>query len=119
MSTRTNLILRSNENFWPIVEAWAKKHGFKLQKSSKQERLYQKGIGFFVAPQMIKVTYDDQSGSLEAWVKFNLLTRIMGLMLLPREMGIESGGFKGAAPRKIARNAINVLLETLGETKIA
>jgi hypothetical protein len=33
-------------------------------------------------------------------------------------MGIESGGFRAVLPRSIARNAINILLNQLGQPSI-
>jgi hypothetical protein len=52
--------------------------------------------------------------SVEAWVRCNTFMRICSLFMLPAEMGVESGGFKGVLPRKIAREALNRLLQDCG-----
>jgi hypothetical protein len=40
------------------------------------------------------------------------------LFLIPAEMGIESGGIKGALPRSMARNSVNKLLAQLDQPPI-
>jgi hypothetical protein len=42
----------------------------------------------------------------------------MSAFMLPAEMGIESGGFKGVLPRKIARDGVNALLKLLNQPLI-
>jgi hypothetical protein len=49
----------------------------------------------------------------------NLFVRLMALFMLPKQMSVESGGFRGALPRKIGRQAVNRLLEKLGQTPVA
>ncbi len=49
----------------------------------------------------------------------NILVRLSSLFMLPKQMGLESGGFRGALPRKIGREAVNKLLERLGQPPIA
>ena len=47
---------------------------------------------------------------MEAYVRTNFFVRLFALFLVPEEMGVESGGFKLVAPRKITRTAVNTLL---------
>ncbi len=119
MNTRTTIHFRYNGEIWPIVEDWAGRNGYRLKESGPGERTYQKGIGFLVAPMMLKVRSDNEETVIDAWVRVNVLIRLMGLFLIPAEMGIESGGLKLAAPRSIARKAVNKLLEELEQPQIA
>jgi len=67
---------------------------------------------------MLKVKKDDLETTLEAWIRVNVIARLMALFIIPSEMGIESGGFRGAAPRSIARKAVNRLINQLGQSPI-
>jgi hypothetical protein len=51
---------------------------------------------------------------MQAWLPINLFARIAALFMLPAEMHIRSGGFRAVLPRKIARNAVNELLQQVG-----
>ena len=55
---------------------------------------------------------------VEAWIRANIIARASALFLIPAEMEIESGGLRGVVPRRIARNAVNHLLATLGQAPI-
>lgn len=118
MSTRTRITFPTPEHFWATVESWAPEKGYICKESAGGTRTYQKGVGFWVAPMMLSLTEKDGSIELVAWIRANLFVRICSLMLLPAEMGIESGGFKAALPRKMARNAVNELLAKLGQPPI-
>ncbi len=118
MDKRTKLLFQQDGNIWPQVEQWASANGFNVKSSSGPERLYQKGTGFLVAPMMLSVGQADGKVTLEAWVRCNLFVRLASLFILPAEMGIQSGGFRGVLPRSIARNAVNVLLQQLGQPSI-
>jgi hypothetical protein len=119
MTKRTVGAFAWDGDFWAVVETWAQKNGFRLKRSDGAERTYQKGTGFLVAPMMFKAKRDARNVEIEAWVRANLFVRIMALFILPREMGVESGGFRGVLPRKIARNAVNELLSGLGRPPIS
>jgi hypothetical protein len=118
MDQRTRLSFPQSGNIWPQVEQWAGSNGFNLRSSSVAERLYQKGTGFLVAPMMLSIGQTDSKVVMEAWVRCNIFIRITSLFILPAEMGIQSGGFRGVLPRSIARNAVNVLLQQLGQPPI-
>jgi hypothetical protein len=118
MNKRTTCRFSSTGDIWPVVEKWANEKGYKQKKSVGQERLYQKGVGFLVAPMMLKISHEDQETNIEAWIRANILVRLMSFFILPAEMGIESGGFRGVVPRNIARKAVNTLLAQLGQTPI-
>jgi hypothetical protein len=100
------------------VESWAKENGYRAVESEGEGKLFQKGHGFWVAPMLLRVIQNGEEVTLEASVEAKLLARIMALFMLPAKMGIESGGLKGVAPRKIARRAVNKLLERLGQEPI-
>jgi hypothetical protein len=118
MYNKTVVEFRSDADIWRVVDKWAGDSGFRLKVPGDTERLYQKGVGFLVAPMMLNVKRDGQKSRLEAWISVNLFVRLFTLFLVPSEMGIESGGFRLVAPRSIARKAVNSLLEQLGESAI-
>jgi hypothetical protein len=118
MDQRTRLSFPQSGNIWPQVEQWAGSNDFNLKSSSAAERLYQKGHGLLVAPMMLSIGQADGKVVLEAWVRCNFFVRLSSFFILPPEMGIQSGGFKAVLPRSIARNAVNVLLQQLGQPPI-
>ena len=119
MSKRTTVQFRSDTEISSVVDAWASGNGYRLKNTNGSERTYQKGTGFLVAPMMLKVREDNLETTLEAWVRVNILMRLMGLFIIPSEMGIGSGGFRLCLPRSIARKAVNVLLHQLGQPAIS
>ena len=118
MKKRTIIRFSSTGDVWPVVEKWANENGYKPKESAGQERTYQKGVGFLVAPMMLKVRHENQETNIEAWIRANILVRLMSFFILPAEMGIESGGVRGVLPRNIARKAVNALLAQLGQSPI-
>jgi hypothetical protein len=119
MSKRTVLRFSHTGDIWPIVEGWARQNGYRQKEAAGPERVYQKGVGFLVAPMMLKVRYEKQEANIEAWVRANILVRLMSLFTLPKEMGIESGGFRAVMPRNIARKAVSELLAELGQPAVS
>ena len=118
MRKSTLVRFRYDGDIWPIVEKWARENRFRLKDAAGSDRTYQKGIGVLVAPMMLKVGNDDQETTLEAWIRVNKFVRMRSLFILPCEMSIDSGGFRAVAPRRIARNAVNKLLNQLGQSPI-
>jgi hypothetical protein len=118
MSKRTVRDFKSGVDFWPTVDNWAKETGYALKESSSTKRLYQKGKGMWVAPMMAEISQTGTDIHLEAWIRVSIFNRIMGLFILPAEMGIESGGLKGVVPRDIARTAVNKLLTKINQPLI-
>jgi hypothetical protein len=119
MTKRTRITFNQVNNVFPEVERWASVAGYKLVPEPVESgRMYQKGTGLMVAPMMLSVRQASGSVEMEAWVRCNLFMRIMSAFMLPAEMGIESGGFRGVLPRQIARNAVNGLLKLLGQPEI-
>jgi hypothetical protein len=84
-----------------------------LKNQAGDVRLYQKGVGFLVAPMMLEVSETKGKVKLLVWIRVNLFVRIFSLFILPARMGVESGGMRGVLPRKIARTAVNKLLVLL------
>jgi hypothetical protein len=119
MNTRTTKSFSYNTDIWPVVDNWAKENSYRMKENSGSTRLYQKGRGFLVAPMMLKLTQQNGEVTLTAWIRVNTLVRLMGLFLIPSEMGIESGGIKLVAPRKIARSAVNKLLTQCQQSAIS
>jgi len=52
--------------------------------------------------------------TVQAWARGTFIARLFSLFILPAEMGIASGGFRGALPRKMMRGHVNELLAQLG-----
>jgi hypothetical protein len=115
---RTERTFPMPENLWPTVEAWAAEKGYRCKESTGTDRTFQKGVGFLVAPMMLQLTEQNGSVTMQAWIRAGLFVRAFSLFILPAEMGVESGGFKAVLPRKIARNAINDLLNKLDQPPI-
>jgi hypothetical protein len=111
---RTALDFQTAAEIWQILDTWAQQTGYKLIGQDQASRLYQRGTGFWVAPQMLQVSWAGQGYHLEAWVRVPLFNRIVTFGLMPEELVISSGGFVGSLPRKTARNHVNILLQTLG-----
>lgn len=116
MNVPTSLTFQPTVDPWPVIDRWAVAEGYKPQPADGQPgKLYQKGVGFLVAPMMLRI--DQQADGrlrLDAWIRAGLLVRAFSLFILPPVMGIQSGGFKGVLPRKIARETVNQLLAQLG-----
>lgn len=119
MEKRTHIKFDHESDIWHIVQKWALENRYKERESFTNGKLYQKGTGFLVAPMMLKIEQIGSSVSLEAWVRANIFVRAMSLFILPSEMEIGPGGFRGAAPRSIARKAVNKLLVLLGQREIS
>jgi hypothetical protein len=113
MQKRTEFRFTTNSAQWQVIDQWATAESYNLQSSSASERMYQKGTGFLVAPMMLHLRQEGGQTVVQAWIRANLLVRAFALFILPAEMGLESGGFKGILPRKIARTAVNKLLAQL------
>jgi hypothetical protein len=105
---------------WPVIGAWAQKQRFlPREPQTGQVKLFQKGSGFWTAAMRAQFTYDGVGTmQLQAWIPISIFARIAALFMLPAEMHIRSGGFRAVLPRKIARNAINELLQQVGAPPI-
>jgi hypothetical protein len=120
-ASRTTLRFQVAGDPWGTIDQWASQNGYRLvpQPGDQQRfRLYQKGSGFWVAPMMLHCQLDGDAMTLQGWVRMTLFVRIMAFFILPAEMGIQSGGFRAALPRKMARDAVNKLLSALGQPPI-
>jgi hypothetical protein len=103
---------------WPTVEDWAGRQGYGLLEQSGDRRLYKKGAGIMAGSRLLELQRSGEQVHLEAWVAANGLARLFSLFILPSEITIESGGAKGALPRKLGRGEVNDLLEALGQPPI-
>jgi hypothetical protein len=116
---RTARDFQSAEDVWDIADKWAAMTGYEITGQDQSSRLYQRGKGFWVAPQMIQLTWTGQGYHLEAWVRIPTFNRVMTLGLMPPELVIDSGGFTGVIPRTRAREDVNKLLVALGGQTIS
>ena len=109
----------AGRDVWPVIAAWAQKHRFlPREPQTGNVKLFQKGSGFWTAAMRAQFTQRGDQMEVQAWVPISLFVRICALFMLPAEMHIRSGGFRAVLPRKIARNAINDLLQQVGAPPI-
>lgn len=118
MEARTTREFSYKEDIWPVVEKWAGQNSHREISRGPNSRLYKRGFGFWTAPTMLEATQEGSTVRLQVWVKAGVFARLLTLFILPAEMGVESGGFKGVAPRSIARKAANILLKELSQAPI-
>lgn len=117
---RTAVVYQVSGDPWPVIAAWAQRHGFHPREpQTGNVKLFQKGSGFWTAAMRAQFSYDGASAmELQAWIPISFFARLGALFLLPAEIHIRSGGFKAVLPRKIARNAMNDLLVQVGAQPI-
>jgi hypothetical protein len=120
MAARTIRDFQVGGDITPVVDAWAQANHYGFRGASPDgTRNYQRGNGLLTGAMPLSVRQTGPSVHIEAWIHATLLARITALFLIPSDMGIESGGFKGVLPRSIARNSVNVLLAQLSQPPIA
>ncbi len=91
-----------------VLDSWSTQAGHKLRESGQTTRTYKRGAGFWVAAQMLKLSWSGNDCTLEAWIK----------PPIGKDIPIESGGIKGVAPRMVARTHVNALLQMYGQPPI-
>lgn len=105
---------RSDADVWTIADQWAAQTGYSLIGQDDVSRLYQRGTGFWVAPQMVQLSVLPDGYVMLAWIHVPMINRVFSFGLLPDEMIIDKGGFIGVIPRNRAREDVNKLLVSLG-----
>ena len=93
---------------WPIVDEWAQDAGYRLVEKSGGSRVYRKGV-----ETRVRLTSSDGKVTVEAWLEPHIFQRVMTLFVVPKVMGIESGGVVLKFPRDSARKNVNELIEEL------
>lgn len=74
------------------VRAYLENEGFQYV-TYKGENVFQKGIGFWMAPTFIKVTFGTTSARVEAWIKYALLPGVfLGEMGMEGSLGVAAKG---------------------------
>jgi hypothetical protein len=103
----------------PVADAWATANHFGLILVEPDgSRHYQRGAGILTGEMHCIVRQAGPHVRVEAWIHARLIARIGALFLIPTDMSVEAGGFKGALPRKMCRDAVNHLLAQLGQPPI-
>jgi len=103
----------------PIADAWAGANGFALSLvEADGSRHYVRGSGLLTGQMMCVVRQFGTQVRIEAYIHARLAARISALFLIPEEKSVEPGGFMGALPRKICRDAVDKLLGQLGQPPI-
>lgn len=115
---RTVREFAAGDDVWQILDGWAQQTEYKLVGQDQVSRLYQRGIGFWLAPQMLSITWTGSAYRLEAWVRTPLFNKIVTFGLMPNELIIDSGGFVAILPRDKSRLNVNYLLQALGQPPI-
>jgi hypothetical protein len=103
----------------PVADRWAAEQGYKVLEQTASHRRYRKGAGIMAGSRLVTLDVDHGRGHLEGWVGSNMAARLLSLFILPANITLESGGFKGALPRKLGRDEVNPLLATLGQAPLA
>jgi hypothetical protein len=116
---RTVLEFEYEGDLWAVVDDWAKTNGYKQRAAAGDTRVFQRGVGFWVAPQMLHIEKRNGNVHMEAWIRSGLFVRALSLFILPAEIHIRPGGMRAALPRKMARDKVNLLLEQLRRPLIA
>ncbi len=103
----------------PIADAWAGQNGFALTEMEPDgSRHYVRGSGLLTGQMVCVVRQAGPHVRIEAHIHARLAARISALFLIPADKSIEPGGFVGALPRKICRDAVDKLLAQLGQPPI-
>ncbi len=116
---RTVRDFQHSGNVWDIAAAWAQQNGFELKGTDQYGQYYQKGTGFWSAPRRVQLQWTGSYYHLEAWVYMPTFNYVMAFGILPREMVLDSGGFRGVVPRNMGRKEVNLLLAALGQPPIS
>lgn len=114
---RTRLEFTTTNPIEGALAAWAQGQGFKLKTYSQDRWVYGKG-GFWTAPMLVEITKSGSQIVVEAYVRVQTLVYIMMpimLLILPREMPAEAGGFRMVVPRQMLRKSLNLLLPQIGQ----
>ena len=119
MAARTIREFQVDGDITPLVDAWARANHYGFRGVSPDgTRRYQRGNGIVTGAMPMTVRQDGTLVHLEAWIHATLAARISSLFVIPTDMGIEPGGFRGSIPRSVARDAVNKLLVRLGQPRI-
>ena len=119
MAARTIRDFQVGFDIAPLVDAWAGPNHYGFRGVSPDgTRNYQRGNGIITGAMPLSVRQIGADVHLEAWIHSTLAARIAALFLIPADMGIESGGFRGGLPRSMARDSVNKLLAQLGQPPI-
>jgi hypothetical protein len=119
MGARTVRDFQVGFDIAPVVDAWAQANHYGIRGvGADGTRSFQRGDGILTESMLFTIRQSGSAVHLEAWVHTNLAARMGALFLIPAEMGIESGGIKGALPRSMARNSVNKLLAQLDQPPI-
>jgi hypothetical protein len=102
-----------------VADAWASANGFSLNEVEPDgSRQYVRGSGLLTGQMMCVVRQFGPHVRVEAYIHARMAARISALFLIPEDKSIEPGGFMGALPRKICRDAVDRLLAQLGQPPI-
>ena len=71
-------------------------------------------MGFLTAPTYLEIIQKGENVHLAVWIQGGIWGRIITFFIVPKTMGIESGGFVGVVPREFARDQINKFLKEIG-----
>jgi len=120
MASRTVRDFQVGFDVSTIVDSWANANHYGFRGVAPDgTRNYQRGNGILTGAMPLTIQQSGQHVHLEAWFHANTVARISALFLIPTDMGIESGGVRGALPRSMARQSVNALLAQLGQPPIA
>lgn len=94
------------ERSFADIHQYMTAHGFQYTNLDG-ETVFKKGKGWFMAPQVIKVTYGPDKVRLEGWIRYAILPGVYG-----SELG--RGGFVGCAGKGPMKKAFDWIAVRLG-----
>jgi hypothetical protein len=116
MESKTVRDFKVNGDISAIADAWASGNNFKLRGVDPDgTRRYQRGQGLMVNAQHATLRQSGPDVHLEAWTHATLFDRIAVLGIMPANMAVDGGGFRGRIPRRRAMESVNKLLAQLGQ----
>lgn len=118
MKRETQLSFDHDGDIAGVVKEWASHEGYRDRGVVDGYATYKKGMGILVAPMYFAYRQSGKRVEAKAWIYANFIARLGSLFILPKYMHVESGGFRGVVPRKMARAAVNRLLERIGQKPI-
>ena len=106
---RTVREFETSEDVVGVLDSWAKQAGYGLVEHDETSRTYKRGKGFWVASQKLKISWNGNECTLEAWVS---------PPFFGKGISIESGGVTAVIPRDRARQQVSALLQMFGQPPI-
>lgn len=115
---RSIINFKVDSDITDLVDDWAIQNKFTPVESEYGALKYKRGNGFTSPISFVKVIQKGQDVNVQAWLDIPMVTRIFSIFILPGEMHVHPGGFRGFVPRRQIRNKLDRLLVMLGQEPV-